>query len=117
MADTGQTRVCNVPGCPNLTTQPRCPDHQRQAEQQRGNSHQRGYNAKWRRTRRRYLTRHPQCSEPDCTQPATDVDHIDGLGPHGPHGHDPDNLRGYCHTHHSQRTARDQPGGWNTQGA
>ena len=51
-----------------------------------------------------------------CDAPATDVDHIDGLGPQGPAGHDPANLRGYCHPHHSARTARDQPGGWHLGG-
>lgn len=44
---------------------------------------------------------------------ASDVDHIDGLGPLGPRGHDPDNLRSMCHPCHSKRTAADQPGGWN----
>jgi len=47
---------------------------------------------------------------------ATDVDHIDGLGPNGPRGHDWSNLRALCHSHHSQRTARDQPGGWHGGG-
>ncbi len=105
-------RVCNVPGCPTLTDQPRCPDHQQQAERERGTARQRGYGTKWQVTRRRYLKRHPICCEPDCMRLATDVDHIDGLGPLGPRGHDPANLRAYCHPHHSQRTARDQPGGW-----
>jgi hypothetical protein len=43
---------------------------------------------------------------------ATDVDHIDGRGPKGPRGHDWSNLRALCHSHHSKRTARDQPGGF-----
>lgn len=109
-------RVCNVPGCPNYAEpgKSRCGDHTRAAEQARGTAHQRGYGSRWRNTRRRYLDTHPLCSEPNCPQLATDVDHIDGLGPNGPHGHDPTNLRGYCHSHHSQRTARDQPGGWHT---
>lgn len=109
-------RVCSVSGCPNITDGGRCDDHKRAAEQRRGSAHSRGYDAKWRRTRRRYLASHPLCSEPDCKAPATDVDHIDGLGPNGPHGHDPANLRGYCHPHHSARTARDQPGGWHLGG-
>jgi hypothetical protein len=41
------------------------------------------------------------------------VDHIDGLGPLGPLGHDPTNLRSMTKGHHDKRTARDQPGGWN----
>jgi len=105
-------RVCSQPGCPALTDGGRCDAHNRAADKARGSSTKRGYDAKWRRTRRRYLKAHPICCEPDCMRLATDVDHIDGLGPLGPDGHNPDNLRAYCHPHHSQRTARDQPGGW-----
>jgi ribose 1,5-bisphosphokinase PhnN len=47
-----------------------------------------------------------------CVAKATDVDHIDGEGPLGPRGHDWTNLRALCHSHHSKRTARDQPGGF-----
>lgn len=37
-----------------------------------------------------------------CGQPATDVDHIDRLGPH-----DPTNLRSLCHHCHALRTSAD----------
>ncbi|MFX4294091.1 HNH endonuclease [Streptomyces bohaiensis] len=43
---------------------------------------------------------------------AGEVDHIDGLGPLGPRGHDPTNLRSMTKQHHSRATARAQPGGW-----
>ncbi len=105
-------KVCNVPGCPTISDTPRCPAHMLAAERTRGSAHQRGYGTKWQRTRRRYLRANPICCEPDCLRLATDVDHIDALGPLGPNGHNPDNLRAYCHSHHSQRTARDSPGGW-----
>ena len=45
-----------------------------------------------------------------CGGRATDVDHIDGLGPLGPRGYDPGNCRALCHSCHSWRTARDQSG-------
>ena len=103
--------ACNTPGCPNLIPrgQRRCPDH---AKDTRPSPTRRGYGQRWQNTRAAFLRFHPACDEPGCTLPATDVDHIDGLGPGGPRGHDWTNLRGYCHAHHSQRTARDQPGGW-----
>jgi 5-methylcytosine-specific restriction protein A len=41
------------------------------------------------------------------------VHHLDGLGPTGPLGHKWVNLQALCQTHHSQITAREQPGGWN----
>lgn len=84
----------------------------RAADAKRPTARQRGYDSKWERTRKRKLALDPICQRTDCDQPATDVDHIDGLGPNGPAGHDLDNLRSLCHPHHSQRTASDQPGGW-----
>lgn len=107
-------KVCTEPGCPTLVARgSRCPAHQ--PKDRRPTRTQRGYDAHWQRTRARYLAAHPHCETAGCPRLATDVDHIDGQGPRGPHGHDPDNLRALCHQHHSQRTARDQPGGWNNR--
>lgn len=82
----------------------------------RATSAQRGYNARWQRTRRRYLRTHSACEDASgCTQPAEDVHHLDGLGPLGPRGHDPTNLQALCHKHHSQITAQ-RAGGWRPAG-
>jgi 5-methylcytosine-specific restriction protein A len=107
-------RVCTVPSCPELVTagEGRCPTHRREADRRRGTAHQRGYDRKWARTRGRYLQLHPTCEQPHCTTSATDVHHLDGLGPNSPRGHKHDNLQALCSTHHKQVTARDQPGGW-----
>ena len=110
-------RVCAEPGCPTLTNATRCDGcrkaKRRAEDKRRPNARQRGYDTRWQRTRAAYLAAFPICQHPDgCLNPATDVDHIDGWGPNGPRGHDFGNLRGYCHSHHSERTARDQPGGW-----
>lgn len=101
--------------CPELVQTGRCPRCTTAAEQRRGTARQRGYDARWQRTQAAHLRKHPLCVEPGCLRPATDVDHIDGLGPLGPRGHDPGNLRSYCHSHHSKRTAVDQPGGWHAR--
>jgi 5-methylcytosine-specific restriction protein A len=108
-------RVCSQAGCPTLVESGRCAEHRRQADLARGTSAERGYDSRWSRTRAAYLRLHPTCVEAGCTERATDVDHIDGLGPRARRGHDPTNLRSFCHRHHSQRTARDQPGGWHTR--
>lgn len=86
---------------------------------QRESARDRGYDRRWERTRRAYLRAHPLCecehclTLPDDMRPAaTDIDHIDGLGPSGPRGHDRTNLRAMSHSHHSRRTAQDQPAGW-----
>jgi 5-methylcytosine-specific restriction protein A len=105
--------VCSRPGCPELSSQGgRCDGCRTAAERDRGSAAQRGYDHRWRRTRDAYLDAHPFCVDDGCLTIATDVDHIDGKGPHGPRGHDWSNLRSLCHSHHSKRTARDQPGGW-----
>lgn len=111
-------KTCATPGCPNLTDSTRCEIHRkakrRREDKRRPSARERGYDSDWYWTRTRFLRAFPICQHEDgCLEPATDVDHIDGLGPKGPRGHDWSNLRGYCHSHHSQRTAKDQPGGWN----
>lgn len=97
--------------CGRITERKHCDKHK--PRDNRPHSTARGYDRKWQRTRVSYLAAHPTCSDPDCTEPAEDVHHLDGLGPMGPRGHDWDNLEGLCHSHHSQRTASEQPAGWN----
>jgi 5-methylcytosine-specific restriction enzyme A len=108
-------KVCAVPACAELTTSTYCAKHhkewKRKAERKRPSSAKRGYTAKWQRTRARYLRAHPACF--NCGERATEVHHLDGLGPSGPLGHSPDNLKALCRPCHSRITADEQPGGWN----
>lgn len=117
--------VCVEPSCPTLVKHGiRCPQHA--IPDRRGS---RGYStAIWQKARNAYLRGHPQCEHVDpaiderglacsprfCLSQATEVDHIDGLGPRSPRGTDPTNLRSYCKHHHSKRTARDHPPGSRT---
>ena len=89
--------------CGTLSERTRCPAHRKD---NRASPAKRGYDRKWRKTRADYIHLYPWCCE--CGAIATDVDHIDGLGPKGPNGHDHFNLRSFCHSCHSKRTARDQ---------
>lgn len=105
---------CTTPGCPNTVKygQGRCANCQRRASRQH-NRRGLGYDdPRWRRTSRLYRAAHPFCETPGCSGPSAHTDHIDGLGPNGPRGHDWDNLRALCQPHHSARTAADQPGGF-----
>lgn len=89
-------------------------DHKHRAPDTRPSARERGYDSGWECTRSAYLMVYPICQHPKgCIQPATDVHHLDGLGPRGPRGHDWANLQGLCHAHHSALTATEQPGGWN----
>ncbi len=106
-------KSCPVTGCPNLTRGGRCAEHEaerkRIVDAGRPTAAQRGYtSARWRSTRRAQLRREPLCRE--CGKVATDVDHIDGLGPLGPRGHDPENLQSLCRPCHSRKTARENGG-------
>lgn len=107
-------KVCSRPGCPELTQAGRCDGCAREADRSRGTAAERGYDARWRRTRAAFLHQHVGiCEHPGCLALVTDVDHIDGEGPLGPRGHDFSNLRGLCKPHHSQKTIRENGGfGW-----
>jgi 5-methylcytosine-specific restriction protein A len=116
---------CAITGCPDdaIPRRSRCRTHDRQhrrhTDHDRPNSSQRGYDRKWEATSKAYLASHPWCQCPGCPhctpttgcqRPSTEPDHIDGLGPNAPRGHDWTNLRGLCHPCHSHRTGRDQGG-------
>ena len=104
---------CSVSGCPTLTMKHKCDKHSREADRKRGTATERGYGKQWRQTRKVFLDRYPCCQHTDgCINQATDVHHVDGLGPKGPLGHDEGNLMAFCHSHHSQITSQEQPGGW-----
>lgn len=116
-------KVCNVTHvrCPELTDHPsgKCETHRLEAKRVsdagRPSARARGYDAQHEADRDAYLHAHPICEDPEgCDQPSTVLDHVDGLGPNGPRGHDPSNWRALCATHHNRRTARDQPGGWHS---
>ncbi|WP_108665159.1 hypothetical protein [Euzebya rosea] len=73
-----------------------------------------GYDHHWTRTRNAYAAAHPdcecggydRCDHPagSCTVQPREVDHVDGLGPLGPHGHDWANLQHLCSTCHRRAT-------------
>jgi 5-methylcytosine-specific restriction protein A len=105
-------QVCPTPGCPTLTQAGRCPACQAKARASRPQPNQRGYNTAWRKASADYLQTHPYCECPACSalpqlqrDLATEVDHIDGLGPLGPRGFDPSNWQAMSKRHHSRKTA------------
>jgi 5-methylcytosine-specific restriction protein A len=97
-------RSCPVPGCPNLTAGGRCHRHARtrRGRERRPDATRRGYDGRWRKSRAAFLADHPWCHR--CGARATDVHHLDGLGPLGPLGHDPTNFEALCHSCHSRET-------------
>lgn len=109
-----QLSTCTTPGCPELTIDNKCDEHK--ATDQRPNAAARGYDARWRRNRKRYLQAHPQCAL--CPRLSQVPDHWptsrSDLVAAGVT--DPDawhRLRPLCTPCHNSETARHQPGGWN----
>jgi 5-methylcytosine-specific restriction protein A len=90
---------------PQLDTRKRKPEspHVKATRQERG------YTDRWLRLSKQFLTEHPLCEDCDAngiTEAATEVDHVDGLGPNGPRGFDETNLRALCKVCHAKKTRR-----------
>lgn len=102
-------RPCTRPGCAQTTSKRYCDEH-RPAEE-RANSAERGYGAKWRKLRLWVLAREPLCRlclARGLTVPAVDVDHILARSKGGTD--DTDNLQPLCHQCHSQKTVNEDGG-------
>lgn len=102
---------CPKPGHPPYT-ESRCPLCARaaraKADANRPTAAARGYDAAWRRVRKDFLAAHPGCCAAGCSQPATEVDHVQSIAERPDLRLSWSNLRGFCKPHHSQRTGRDQ---------
>lgn len=107
-------KTCVVRGCGAPAHHPhaRCEPHRlelgRQADARRPNAGQRGYGARWRQVRARFLIENPRCV--DCGQPATEADHAPvsrrALLASGVTDPDqPQFLEPRCKSCHSRRTA------------
>jgi hypothetical protein len=95
-------RPCHTPGCLGLSTTSYCLRCRAFHRQQRGPA---PYdNPRWRACSRAFLRVHPVCANKECSRPATEAHHIDGLGPTGSRGYDWTNLLPVCKAHHSQLT-------------
>lgn len=114
-------RLCKAPGCRNLVpvgTGALCEEHgqeyQRKVENRRQSSYDRGYNTRWRKVRKMFLTRNPLCvsclKEHQRETLATVVDHI------VPHRGDYDlfwdesNWQSLCARCHGRKTAKEDGG-------
>lgn len=106
MSPRRAARPCAHPGCPNLVRGANrrfCDEHQseewKRQDARRGSSAQRGYDARWREVRDRYLQSHPVCER--CQRrPATIVHHIVRKAKGG--SDDPMNLQAVCSLCHAQ---------------
>jgi 5-methylcytosine-specific restriction protein A len=67
---TAALKPCLQPGCPALVAFGRCDRHkqtqQRQQDERRGSSNERGYGSAWQKARAAFLRKHPLCECEDC---------------------------------------------------
>lgn len=111
-------KPCAHGGCGNLVAvggSRFCEIHQSDNKENRPNSYRRGYDRRWSNTSKNYLASHPFCAE--CERQgvktlATEVDHI---VPHCGNKElfwDPTNWQSLCHSCHSEKTVKEDNGGW-----
>lgn len=104
-------KPCSYPGCPNLTTGGRCPQHR--TADTRPTATERGYDANWRRLRAQHLRENPwcvMCASFGKVEQATEVDHIIPHKGDDSLRRDPANLQSLCSYHHKSKTAREKHG-------
>lgn len=95
---------CKRPGCPQLVAWGHgayCNKHKpHDYDINRESAYRRGYDAKWRRIRGKYLQAYSSCA--DCGAKATEIHHIKPIAQGGTHAWD--NLMPLCKGCHSKRT-------------
>ena len=103
-------RQCSYPGCPNVTRGRYCAEHKTIANREyyehgRDPSTKGRFDARWRKTRALFLSKHPLCAhclESGFYVPATEVHHIKPIS----EGRDDseENLMALCKSCHSRIT-------------
>lgn len=102
---------CRHPGCAELVEggQKYCDKHKPLHPEDMRPAYRRGYDARWKKFRRRYLDAHPLCvkclAEGKYTK-AEVVDHIVPFRGDEKMQYDPDNLQALCKRHHDEKTGR-----------
>lgn len=101
-------RVCNKPGCNQLTTESYCELHLKERKQDnRKSAYRRGYNSAWRKTRVRFLINHPFCVECLKTGKHTAATVVDHIVPHKGNSKlfwDKNNWQPLCKQCHDRKT-------------
>jgi len=107
--------ACSQPGCRGIVRIGKCSkcgpveQHKRKRIENRPNSHQRGYNKRWRRWRALKLARNPICEECEGQgryRPAEDVHHLDKVSDGNPVLCSMDRLVSLCKACHTRRTVQ-----------
>ena len=115
-------KPCRSPNCGVLGNTPYCEKHtiKKEAEvrverikydKERGTSASRGYGSRWTKYSLQYRKANPLCVMCEAKGKLTIaqcVDHITPVsGPDDPEFYNPKNHQGLCHSHHSEKTAKE----------
>lgn len=106
---------CKAPGCGNLTHYTYCEEHTERESfdrKQRASAAQRGYDARWQRYRKYFISRHPLCAE--CGRMGEVVDHIIPHKGSRALFWDESNHQTLCISCHNSKTASEEMDSWNT---
>jgi len=100
-------RPCNYPGCPQLVSSGRCPEHTKAADKAIPRRGSEVYGTtRWKKMRTRVLKEQAWCASCGVNL-SLHVDHIQPLGTPGVDPFDRSNLQGLCARCHSRKTARE----------
>lgn len=73
---------CKATGCPNLTSGKYCEQHTKLYAYLRPTAHKRGYDSRWRKARKIFLSEHPLCVECEKQGKYTEATVVDHIIPH-----------------------------------
>ena len=113
--------ACPYPGCGVATTATYCDKHapimeaRRKAymasiDNRRGSAAERGYDGRWQKMRKAYLTEHPLCVECERTGRLVTATVVDHVIPHRGNKdlfYDVSNWQSLCTYHHNAKTLRE----------
>lgn len=106
-------KPCSQPGCSALTRERFCDNHKKRDDLKRGTASERGYDARWRKARKHFLTLNPlcvHCSKDGKIAVATVVDHIKPHKGNRIMFWDRFNWQALCASCHSKKTAKEDGG-------
>lgn len=110
---TAPLRPCNHPGCRELVAKGCCKAHTRQREQERGNSHERGYTRQWSKAAAAFRQRHPTCAMCEAAGRVTASAVVDHIHPHRGDAElfwDEANWQALCASCHGVKTSTEDGG-------
>ena len=109
-------KMCKHPGCNQLVDGAWCDKHKkitRSYDDRRGSAASRGYDARWRVARARWLSCYPLCVLCEAEGRLTRATVVDHITPHkGDYGlfWDASNWQSLCKEHHDSKTASEDGG-------